>query len=231
MRASSTSSSTKPAPDTSSSTRTRGDQTATARAWGDAIRGPKCAENPGTGWGGVDYDDVIAVVDEALRRFAFIDPERLGVLGGSYGGFLTSWIVGHTDRFAAACSERAVNNQLTMVATSDFGYIFQGSYVGASHIEAPSEYVRMSPITYVNNIRTPLLILHSDGDLRCPIEQAEQLFVALRMLGRDVEFVRFPGEGHEMSRSGAPNHRIERAEIILEFFDRHLHSDGRARTI
>jgi dipeptidyl aminopeptidase/acylaminoacyl peptidase len=200
------------------------------KAWGDAIRGPKCGEDPGTGWGGVDYDDVMAVVDEALGRFEFIDPERLGVLGGSYGGFLTSWIVSHTDRFAAACSERAVNNQLTMMATSDFGYVFQGSYVGASHIDAPNEYLRMSPITYVKNIRTPLLILHSDGDLRCPIEQAEQLFFALRTLGRDVEFVRFPGEGHEMSRSGAPNHRIERAEIILEFFDRHLHSDGTARS-
>ena len=80
----------------------------------------------------------------------------------------------------------------------------------------------MSPITYVRNIHTPLLILHSDGDLRCPVEQAEQLFVALRMLGRDIEFVRFPGEGHEMSRSGAPKHRVERTEIILEFFNRHL---------
>jgi dipeptidyl aminopeptidase/acylaminoacyl peptidase len=192
------------------------------QSWGDAIRGPRCADAPGSGWGGVDYDDVMAVVDEALRRFDFIDPGRLGVLGGSYGGFLTSWIVGHTDRFAAACSERAVNNQLTMVSTSDLGALFQPGYVGVSHLEAPDEYLRMSPIAAVDRIRTPLLILHSDGDLRCPVEQAEQLFVALRMLGRQVEFVRFPGEGHEMSRSGAPKHRIERAEIILDFFNRHL---------
>jgi dipeptidyl aminopeptidase/acylaminoacyl peptidase len=192
------------------------------QSWGDAIRGPKCADEPGSGWGGIDHDDVMAVVDEALRRFEFIDPDRLGILGGSYGGFLTSWIVGHTDRFAAACSERAVNNQLTMVSTSDIGYWFQGDYVGVSHLEEPDEYLRMSPITYVANIHTPLLILHSDGDLRCPVEQAEQLFVALRMLGREVEFVRFPGEGHEMSRSGAPKHRVERGDIILEFFNRHL---------
>ena len=80
----------------------------------------------------------------------------------------------------------------------------------------------MSPVTYVANIHTPLLILHSEGDLRCPIAQAEQLFVALRLLGRDVEFWRFPGEGHELSRSGSPMHRVRRAEIIEEWFDRHL---------
>jgi dipeptidyl aminopeptidase/acylaminoacyl peptidase len=192
------------------------------QAWGDAIRGPKCAEEPGSGWGGVDFDDVTAVVDEAVRRYDFIDPIRLGVLGGSYGGFLTSWIVGHTDRFAAACSERAVNNQLTMSWTSDIGVHFGRGYAGVSFLEDPDELLRTSPITYVENIHTPLLILHSDGDLRCPVEQAEQLFVALRVLGRDVEFVRFPGEGHELSRSGAPKHRVERAEIILDFFDRHL---------
>jgi dipeptidyl aminopeptidase/acylaminoacyl peptidase len=192
------------------------------QAWGDAIRGPKCAEAPGTGWGGVDYDDVMAVVDEALRRFDFIDADRLGVIGGSYGGYLTSWIVGHSDRFGAACSERAVNNQLTMVSTSDIGYAFQAGYVGASVVDEPDEFLRMSPISYVRDVHTPLLILHSDGDLRCPVEQAEQLFVALRTLGREVEFVRFPGEGHEMSRSGAPKHRVERGEILLEFFDRHL---------
>ena len=164
----------------------------------------------------------MAVVDEALRRYDFIDPDRLGVIGGSYGGYLTSWIVGHSDRFAAACSERAVNNMQTMTWTSDIGVPFQMGYVGVSPFQDPDEYARQSPITYVDNIRTPLLILHSDNDLRCPVEQAEQLFVALRLLGRDVEFVRFPGEGHELSRSGAPKHRVERAEIILDFFKRHL---------
>jgi dipeptidyl aminopeptidase/acylaminoacyl peptidase len=190
-----------------------------------AIRGPKAAEDPGSGWGGVDYDDVMAVVDEAIARFDFIDAERLGVLGGSYGGFLTSWIVGHTDRFRAACSERAVNDLRTMSWTSDIGTYFQKGYVGPSHLEDPDEYARQSPVTYVDNIHTPVLILHSENDLRCPIEQAEQLFVALRMLGREVEFVRFPGEGHELSRSGSPRHRVQRAEILLEFFGKHLRSD------
>jgi dipeptidyl aminopeptidase/acylaminoacyl peptidase len=191
-------------------------------AWGRAIRGPNVEDDPGSGWGGVDYDDVMAVVDAAVGRFDFVDPDRLGVLGGSYGGFMTSWIVGHTDRFKAACSERAVNDLRTMSWTSDIGTYFQKGYVGSSHLEDPDEYARQSPATYVDDIRTPLLILHSENDLRCPIEQAEQLFVALKLLGRTVEFVRFPGEGHELSRSGSPRHRVQRAELVLDFFARHL---------
>jgi dipeptidyl aminopeptidase/acylaminoacyl peptidase len=189
--------------------------------WGRAIRGPVAELHPGTGWGSVDVEDVLAVVDEAQRRYPFIDGDRLGVLGGSYGGYLTSWLVGHTQRFRAACSERAVNNLLTEDMTSDIATVFH-RYVGGTTLDVPEEYVRMSPITYVRDIRTPLLIIHSEEDWRCPIEQAEQLFVQLRQLGREVEFVRFPGEGHELSRSGSPVHRRQRAEIILEFFDRHL---------
>ncbi|HEY5013764.1 MAG TPA: prolyl oligopeptidase family serine peptidase, partial [Acidimicrobiia bacterium] len=96
------------------------------------------------------------------------------------------------------------------------------SYVGASHIDAPEIYLRHSPIRYVRDIDTPLLIMHSEQDLRCPVNQGEELFVALRLLGRTPEFVRFPGESHELSRSGAPRHRVQRAEIILDFFRRHL---------
>jgi dipeptidyl aminopeptidase/acylaminoacyl peptidase len=191
------------------------------QSWGRAIRGSAADIDPGTGWGTVDADDVMAVVDEALRRYPFIDPDRLGVLGGSYGGYLTSWLAGHTDRFKAACSERAVNNMLTEEWTSDISTAFH-RYLGTSIVEDVSEYVRMSPITYVKDIHTPVLIVHSEEDWRCPIEQAEQLFVHLRLLGREVEFVRFPAEGHELSRSGSPIHRRQRAEIILEFFDKHL---------
>jgi len=192
-----------------------------SEAWGRAIRGPKCADEPGTGWGGVDADDVMAVVDAAVDRFG-LDPERIGVLGGSYGGYMTSWLIGHSDRFAAACSERAVNNQLAMVWTSDIGTTFQRGYGGASHLEDPGEYLRMSPVTYASAMTTPLLILHSESDLRCPISQAEELWVALRLLGRDVEFIRFPGSGHELTRSGPPRQRVQRSELILDFFDRHL---------
>ena len=187
-----------------------------------SIRSPLAPDAPGTGWGGIDADDLMAVVDHALDRWPAIDPARLGVLGGSYGGYMTSWLIGHTDRFAAACSERAVNNLHSLESTSDVGGWFCHE-MGVTHLDHPEEYWRQSPITYVKDIHTPVLIIHSEDDLRCPIEQADQLFVALRMLDREVEYHRFPGESHELSRSGSPKHRVQRAEIILDFFARHLH--------
>ncbi len=186
--------------------------------WGRAIRGPI---DEGPGWGTVDYEDLMAVVDEALQRFDFCDPERLGVLGGSYGGYMTSWIVGHTDRFRAACSERACNNFVLESGSSDIGWAFKG-YVGAHWFEAPDVYLKMSPATYAEDITTPLLILHSEDDLRCPIGNAEELFAILRLLKRDVEFVRFPAESHELSRAGSPAHRLMRFELILDWFARYL---------
>jgi dipeptidyl aminopeptidase/acylaminoacyl peptidase len=190
-------------------------------AWGRSIRPPEAATVPGTGWGGIDADDVMAVLDAALEREPRLDADRVGVLGGSYGGYLTSWLIGHTNRFAAACSERAVNNLLTLETASDAAGYFRFEF-GVSHLDAPEAYRRMSPITYVNDIETPVLILHSEEDLRCPVEQADQLFVALRLLGRPVEYWRFPREGHELSRGGSPRHRVQRAEVILDWFGRHL---------
>ena len=189
-----------------------------SEAWGRAIRGPVTG---GPGWGTVDYEDCMAVVDEALKRFEFVDPDRLGVLGGSYGGFMTSWIVGHTDRFQVGISERAVNQFISEAEESDFGPMFK-SEIGAYFWEAPDAYMRVSPSTYAKNIQTPLLIIHSENDLRCPIGQGEGLFAILRSLKREVEFVRFPAEGHELSRSGNPAHRVMRFEIILEWLGRYL---------
>ncbi|MBI4634875.1 MAG: S9 family peptidase [Candidatus Rokubacteria bacterium] len=174
-------------------------------------------------WGGGDFADVMAGLDEALRRYPFIEPERLGVMGGSYGGFLTSWIVGHTRRFRAACSERAVNNHHTMFGTSDIGHTFNVVELGgALPWEDMQAYVERSPLTYAKDIVTPLLILHSEDDLRCPIEQAEQLFVALKKQGKEVVFIRFPDENHELSRSGRPRHRLERFRVILQWFEERL---------
>jgi dipeptidyl aminopeptidase/acylaminoacyl peptidase len=192
--------------------------------WGRAIRGPV---EDGPGWGTVDYEDLTAVVDEALQRFDFCDPERLGVLGGSYGGYMTSWIVSHTDRFRAACSERAVNNFVLEGGASDISHATK-SFVGAHWFEAPEVYLKLSPSSYAANITTPLLILHSEDDLRCPVGNAEDLFTILRILRREVELVRFPAESHELTRSGSPVHRQMRFEVILEFFDRHL-SPGEVR--
>ncbi|HYU57272.1 MAG TPA: S9 family peptidase [Actinomycetota bacterium] len=188
-------------------------------AWGRAIRGPV---DGGPGWGTLDYQDVMAAIDTALQRFDFCDPDRVGVLGGSYGGFMTSWIVSHTDRFRAACSERAVNQWVSFYGASDIGPWFPKGYMGGFLFEDFDAWVAYSPATYAQNIRTPLLILHSEDDLRCPIDQGEQLFTTLRLLKREVEFVRFPKESHELSRSGNPVHRVMRFEVILDWFDRHL---------
>ncbi len=192
-----------------------------------AIRWPEAEQDPGSGWGGVDYDDLMAVVEAATARFDFIDGDRLGVLGGSYGGYMASWMVGHTDRFRAALSERSANNLLTLEQISDVATMFRG-YVGVSHLDNPGAYLRQSPISYVRSITTPLLIVHSENDLRCPVGQAEELFVALRLLGREPAMVLFPGESHELSRSGSPRHRVMRAEIIVDWFRRHLVDGGAA---
>ncbi len=183
-------------------------------------------------WGGVDAADVMAGLEEALRRFDFLDGERLGVMGGSYGGFMTSWLVGHERRFRAACSERAVNDQRTMFGTSDIGHSFNVTELGGvMPWEDPARYVERSPLTYAPRITTPLLIIHSEEDYRCPIEQAEQLFVALRKLRREAMLVRFPGENHELSRSGTPRHRLERFRIILDWFARYLGRAADAATV
>jgi dipeptidyl aminopeptidase/acylaminoacyl peptidase len=186
--------------------------------WGRSIRGPV---EGGPGWGTRDYEDVMAVVDEALERFDFIDRDRLGVLGGSYGGFMTSWAVSHTDRFRAACSERSVNNFVLEGGSSDIGWAFKG-IVGAYWFEATDAYYGISPSKYAENITTPLLILHAEDDLRCPLGHAEDLFAILRLLRRDVELVIFPAEGHNLSRTGSPAHRVMRFEAILDWFERKL---------
>lgn len=173
-------------------------------------------------WGGVDHDDVTAALEAALQQCDFIDPERLGVMGGSYGGYLTTWAVGHTQRFRAACSERAVNNVHTLFGTSDIGHSFAEAQSGWLPWDNLEWYLKRSPLTFAADITTPLLIIHAENDLRCPIEQAEQLFVALKKQRREVRFVRFPDEGHDMSRAGKPRHRLERFRIILAWFASYL---------
>ena len=187
--------------------------------WGRAIRGTGNGDGPG--WGSVDYEDVMGVVDTALEQFPFLDADRLGVLGGSYGGFLTSWIVGHTKQFKAALSERSVNHLVSAFGSSDLFWIFERQF-GGPMWENVEEWLRMSPATYARDIETPLLVVHSENDLRCNIEQGEHLFTLLRLLGKEVEMLRFPAEGHELSRSGSPLHRVQRFEAILEWFGRYL---------
>jgi dipeptidyl aminopeptidase/acylaminoacyl peptidase len=187
-------------------------------AWGQAITGPRHPQIPGSGWGTVDVDDVLAVLDAALDRYPFCDLDRVGMLGGSYGGYMATTLAGrHGARFRAICSERAVNDFLALEQSSDVATVFRVIH-GPTHLDDPDEYARISPLRHVRDIDVPMLLLHSENDLRCPISQAEQLFVALRLLGKDVTFYRFPAESHELSRSGSPVHRRMRAEIILDWF-------------
>lgn len=197
-------------------------------AWARALRSPRAELDPGSGWGGYDFDDLMAVLDAALVHEPAIDPSRLGILGGSYGGYLTSWAIGHTDRFAAACSERAANNLLTWESTSHRAGLLRWE-LGVNTVDDADEFLRMSPTSYVRNITTPLLILHSDQDLRNCVEQADQLFTMLRLQGREVEYWRFPAESHMLSYAGSPVHRRQRAEIILAWFDRWLTPSSRRR--
>jgi dipeptidyl aminopeptidase/acylaminoacyl peptidase len=174
--------------------------------------------------GGPDYLDVMAAFDAALERAPWADRERLGVMGGSYGGFMTTWTIGHTTRFKAAISERAVNDWYSMQGASDIGGTFNRQYLGpdATIQDNLEAVLRQSPLTYAKNIETPVLILHSEVDLRCPISQAEQLFVVLKQRRKDVEFVRFPDEDHELSRAGRPSHRVDRFNVILDYWSRKL---------
>ncbi len=178
-------------------------------------------------WGNLDYADVLATTDRATEE-SYVDAERLGILGGSYGGYMTSWVVGHTSRFKAAVSERAVNNLFSQFGTSDIGSLHMTAAWGGTPQEIPQKYLERSPVMYAAQIQTPLLILHSEQDLRCCIEQGEQLYTALKRLRRVVRLVRFPGESHELSRSGKPQHRVERFHHILDWFERFLAAAGPA---
>lgn len=173
-------------------------------------------------YGGKDYTDLMSAVDYALENYDFIDQERLGVTGGSYGGFMTNWIVGHTNRFKAAVTQRCISNWLSFYGVSDIGYFFTKWELGKNLLEDPAKLWDFSPLKYAENVETPLLIVHGELDFRCPIEQAEQMFVALKHLRKEVEFVRFPGANHELSRSGKPEMRIERLNHITRWFEEYL---------
>lgn len=173
-------------------------------------------------WGTLDYDDLMRFTDEALRRCPEVDPRRVGVAGGSYGGYMTNWIIGHTNRFAAAVTQRCVSNLMSFAGSSDFGYMWPRMFGGKAAWSDPMHYLKMSPILYVDAIKTPTLIEHQEDDHRCPIEQAEQLFAALKTRGVPVEFHRYPEESHGMSRGGRPDRRIERLERTVGWFDRWL---------
>jgi len=174
-------------------------------------------------WCGVDAEDLEFMAREALRMFDWVDPERFGVTGGSQGGYFTNWLIGHTDLFAAAVTQRSMSNLYSKYGVADNGWSHDRAGMGGKDLwEHEDLIMERSPIRYAPNVKTPTLIIHSDQDHRCPLEQAEQWYVALRRLGVTTEMLLFHGENHELSRSGKPANRIVRLEAILEWFERFL---------
>jgi len=178
-------------------------------------------------WGSVDYQDLMAWADFMAQQ-PYIDPDRMGVTGGSYGGFMTLWIVGHTHRFRAAVAQRVVSNFLSLWGTSDFNWVFQYPMGGQPPWENLDAYWKHSPLAYLHRARTPTLLIHSEKDLRTPIEQGEQAFTVLKYQGVPTELIRFPDEPHGLSRVGRTDRRIARLKHILRWFQRYLNDEEEA---
>ncbi len=172
-------------------------------------------------YGTIDYDDLMDFVDLVISRYPAIDADRLYVTGGSYGGFMTNWMIGHTDRFKAAATQRSISNWLSFYGTSDIGFYFASDQTDGHPLEDRENLYEQSPIKYAKNIKTPTLILHSDKDHRCPMEQAQQFYAVLSTQGVDTRLVWMKGENHELSRGGKPQARFKRLEEITQWFKTH----------
>ena len=176
-------------------------------------------------YGTIDYDDIMVFTDKVLEKYPQIDAKRLCVTGGSYGGFMTNWIVGHTDRFCAAATQRSITNWVGFQFTSDIGGEFARDQMGLgdrgtvwNRVEKLWEH---SPLKYLDHCTTPTLVIHSDEDYRCPLSEGYQIYCALQQRGVESRMVIFQGENHELSRSGKPRHRIRRLKEITEWFQKH----------
>ena len=176
-------------------------------------------------WGNKDYADLMAWADYVAQK-PYIDVERRGVTGGSYGGYMTNWIIARTHQFKAAVTQRCVSNMVSMIGSSDLAFRFQALFGGTTlPWDDIEHYWKMSPLSQIGQVKTPTLVVHSESDLRCHIEQGEQVFVALKRLGVPTEMVRFPGEPHGLSRGGRTDRRVARLQHILRWFNQYLLAD------
>ena len=161
-------------------------------------------------------------MEHTLGAVGELDAERVGVMGGSYGGLVTTHLMGQTALFRAGWAERGPYNLLSDAGTKDEAPWFFEAYLGGDHLQDPDSYWAASPLRVAAGITSPLAIVHSENDYRCTIGQAEELFMALKLLDREVEFIRFPGEGHSLTRNGSPVHRLQRSQLLTEWFGKHL---------
>ncbi|MEB3862314.1 MAG: S9 family peptidase [Desulfurococcales archaeon] len=179
-------------------------------------------------YGTVDYEDLMAVVDKILGERAELDPERGGVTGGSYGGWMTNWIITRTTRFKAAVTQRSCSNWISFYGASDIGWHFaQDQHQAPPPWVDPEPLIEKSPLFSLDKAKTPLLIIHATEDYRCPLEQAIQLFTGLKVLGVEARLAVFPGENHDLSRSGRPKQRLARLRLIAEWMKTHLADQAR----
>lgn len=169
-------------------------------------------------FGTLDLADVLSFLDGALAQYPQLDAQSLGVMGGSYGGYLTAWTISQDHRFRAAIVERGFLDPVSFVGSSDIGWLFPDEYNGTD----PERIAAQSPMAQIGQVRTPTLVIHSEEDWRCPIEQGQRYFVELKRRGVETELLVFPGESHELSRSGLPRHRKQRFEHILRWWAKHL---------
>jgi dipeptidyl aminopeptidase/acylaminoacyl peptidase len=176
-------------------------------------------------YGTRDLQDLLEGLDEALKLFPQLDGEHVAIAGGSYGGFMANWAVGHTDRFKAAVSDRSISSWVSMWGTSDIGPHFTSDQIGGNPWTAEEKLIGDSPLRYAPNVKTPVLLVHSMEDYRCWMVEGIQFFTALKQLGKEAEMVLFPGENHDLSRTGKPKHRVARLEHYLRWFDDHLRSE------
>lgn len=173
-------------------------------------------------YGTIDYDDLMMFTDKILEKYPFIDEKRIGVTGGSYGGFMTNWIIGHTDRFSAAASQRSISNWISKFCTTDIGYYFVDNEQDGTPWNNMEKLWFHSPLKYADKAKTPTLFIHSEEDYRCWLAEGIQMFTALKYHGVDARLCMFHGENHELSRSGKPKHRIRRLTEITNWMDKYL---------
>lgn len=190
---------------------------------GSAGRGDAFADLK-LGMGNVDFDNFMQFTDECLKAWPDIDEKRLGVAGGSYGGYMVNWMIGHTKRFAAASSQRSISNWVSMDGLSDMGYYANGLQFGGFVEDCAEHLWEISPLKYAGNAETPTIFLQSEGDYRCPMDQALQMYAALKRRGVETKLILFSGESHGLSREGKPQNRLKRMEEILNWMDAHLKS-------
>ena len=173
-------------------------------------------------YGSRDFDDLMEGLDYVLKKYPRIDGERLAIAGGSYGGFMTNWAVGHTTRFKAAVTDRSISSWISFWGTSDIGPHFTVDQAGGDPWNAEEKLLSDSPLRYAPNVETPLMLVHSMEDYRCWMVEGLQFFTALKRLGKEAELVLFPGENHDLSRTGKPKHRVARLGHYIRWFDEHL---------